>query len=157
MSVILLLFGTAVLAWLDVVQTLRHATPAPSPKAGSGPDAIVWGNRVFGSPHELKRWLHSRGASYSRWRKRFPADARVLEHRPPQPATTASVTHPAATTRSASTVPAQTAVTKVSAARTAAPADSANGGARRGLLLWFLVLAAIGALVAIATRIHKRI
>lgn len=150
-SAFVLLFGAAVVAWLDVVQTLRQARPVTP---GPGPDAIVWGNRVFGSPHELERWLHSRGASYSHWRKRFPADARVLEHLPPRPTTTASVTHATATT--SSTKATHAAATTVASKRTAAAPDAANGGARRGLLLWFLVLAAIGTLAAIASRIHRQ-
>ena len=152
-SAFVLLFAAAVFAWVDVVQTLRHTTPVTPATVGPGPDAIVWGNRVFGSPHELERWLHSRGASYSHWRKRFPADARVLEHLPPRPTTTASASHHTATTTS--TEATHAAATAVAGKRTAAPRDAANGGARRGLLLWFLVLAAIGTLAAIASRIHR--
>jgi hypothetical protein len=148
------ILGAFAFVCVDLVQTLLH-TPRATTNAPQ-PDAIVWGNRVFGAPHEFKRWLHSRGASYSHWRKRFPAEARVLEHRPPLPATTTSVT--TAATTATVTKPTKTAPTKTTAEHTVAPRASVanNGGARRGLMLWFLMVAAVIALVWIVARAHSR-
>jgi hypothetical protein len=141
------LLGMAAYLWFDVVQTLRHPRPvavAPmKPPAGG----IVWAGRVFRTPAGLRRWLHSRGASYSRWRRRFPAQARILEHRRlPPPTTTASVTQAAATTAAdtrhdAATTPRRDRVRSASATR--------NREANRGVLLAVL-LAAIGAVILLA-------
>jgi len=73
-----MLIGIAAVAvaWADVVHTLQSARPAPS---RTRPSAIVWGDRVFGSPSELRRWLRSRGASYADWASRHASTARVID------------------------------------------------------------------------------
>jgi hypothetical protein len=142
--------GSAVFLWVDVVQMLRQPPRIASPQ----PDAIEWGDRVFGSPSEFRRWLHSRGASYSHWRTRFPAEARVLEHRPPLRATSTPITSATPKTTTV-TKRAKPAAAKVTAERSAAPSArvaKGDGARRRGLMLWFLVVAAVGALIVIAER-----
>lgn len=146
----------ATLLWLDVVQTLRHSKPVVAPKGPPVPSGILWGDRVFRSPRELERWLHSRGASYSRWRRRFPDEARVLEHRPPLSTTSPSVTRAAARARRR----ADAATTKKAAGHTeATKADRAASpvaaGSRRDLLLWVVIVAAGGALVAMVARVLR--
>lgn len=145
---ILVILGAAAFTWLDVVQMLRQAAPVAPMRPP--PEAIEWGNQVFRSPAELERWLHSRGASYSHWRKRFPAEARVLEHRPPPPTTTIPVSNGAA-----NAVPAErtnAGATKATAKRNAAPSAAAadDGGARRGVIVAF-VLAALATVILIVT------
>ena len=169
------LLASVVMVWADVVRSVRH--PGHGVTSSVEPDAIVWGNRVFRSPSELQRWLHSRGASYSHWRRRFPAEARVLEHRPPLPATTATLTN--AASRAATTAPDSSAATTATSERVGpaatiavakrratragpkgvtkrAAAPATVGGVIGITMLWFLVVAAIGVLVAVALRADGR-
>jgi len=169
------LLASVVMVWADVVRTVRH--PGHGVTSSLEPDAIVWGNRVFRSPSELQRWLHSRGASYSHWRMRFPAEARVLEHRPPLPATTATLTNAVST--AATTEPDSSAATTATSERVE-PAATTSIAKRRATpagpkgvikraaapatvraviestMLWLLVVAAIGVLMALALRADGR-
>jgi hypothetical protein len=142
--------------WLDLVQKMRHPSPVPIPKGRPFPNAIMWGDRSFSSRKELARWLHSRGASYSHWRERFPSEAAVLEHRHRLSTASPSVLQAAAIARarrhadSAKTKKAATRATKTK--RTAAPPSI---GTRRDVLLWTAIVAALGALVVMFARMFR--
>jgi hypothetical protein len=71
--------GAAVLTWGVVIRTLREVRPVPSP---GRPTAVVWADRVFQSPAELRRWLRSRGGSYESWSRAHPKAWATLEHVP---------------------------------------------------------------------------
>jgi hypothetical protein len=71
--------GAVATAWASVVRTLRDAQPVSIP---GRPTAIVWNDRVFQSPTELRRWLRSRGATYDAWRRTHPGGRAVLEGLP---------------------------------------------------------------------------
>ena len=151
------LLGAGAFAWLEVVRTLEHPNPVVAPNGAPFPNGIVWGGRVFQSPRELERWLRSKGASYSRWRRRFPAEARVLEHRPPLSTTSPPVTKAAAAARAtrrshATTSKSARRTQATQAEHTAAPATA---GSRRDLLLWIVIVALGGALLAIAARVVR--
>jgi len=61
--------GVAVV-WVKVVQTLT--APSGGPKTVGQPGALVWDGRVFTSSRQMKAYLSSKGASYSRWLARHP-------------------------------------------------------------------------------------
>jgi hypothetical protein len=71
--------GAVVVTWGMVVRTLREVRPVSSP---GRPSAVVWGDRVFQSPAELRGWLRSRGGSYESWGHTHPTAWATLEHRP---------------------------------------------------------------------------
>jgi hypothetical protein len=82
---LLLLLVPAVIAlaaagfsWYRVAHTLQTAKPVKVPTIHPV-SSVVWGGRVFISKAGLAAWLHSRGASYSRWASRNPNLARVFE------------------------------------------------------------------------------
>jgi hypothetical protein len=76
LTVTLVLVLALIAVWARVVQTL--AKPAdPRPPIGQ-PRSIVWQNRVFTTDGQLRRFLHVRGLSYSRWVSRHPAAFAVL-------------------------------------------------------------------------------
>jgi hypothetical protein len=141
--------------WLDVVQKMRHPSPVPIPKGRPFPNAIMWADRSFSSRKELARWLHSKGASYSHWRKRFPSEAAVLEHRHQLSAASPSVLQAAAIARArrrahtAKTKKAATGATKTK--RTAPPPSIGT----RDVLLWTAIVAALGALVVMFARVFR--
>ena len=76
----LVLLGALVLVWAKVVSTLT-ASIDPKPPIGQ-PQAVVWQNRVFTTEGQLKRYLHAKGISYSRWVSRHPAAFAVLQAKP---------------------------------------------------------------------------
>lgn len=65
--------------WGKVALEIKDASP---PSTRSRPTAIVWDDRVFSSSAQLRRWLRSRGQTYTGWARTHPASAAVLEHRP---------------------------------------------------------------------------
>jgi hypothetical protein len=93
-----LLVAALVIFWGLFVRTLRDATPVPAPHRTA--TTVVWGDRVFSSPAQLRRWLHSRGSSYSHWSTKHPQAVAVLEHK--KLAVTVTTSRPQKTT---STVP----------------------------------------------------
>lgn len=154
-AVVMTLVVTAAvgLTWAKVVQTLENAKPAP-PRVR--PTAIIWGDRVFGSQHELTVWLRSRGAAYRVWSLNHPGAAAVVEHRAPpavQPRTlTQTPTTQRAATQPAATQPAPTqpAATTSAATTTPAPTAAHRSGGRtshmglvRGIVLVLLLLLAL--------------
>jgi hypothetical protein len=155
--VIAALLVVAGLLWLDVVQKMRHASPVPVPKGPPFPSAIVWGDHVFSSRTEFARWLHSKGASYSHWRKRFPSEAAVLEHRrrffrsTASPSVRRAAAIARARRRAAAAKPKKAARGAMKTKR-AAPASS---GARRDVLLWTVIVAAGGALIVMWARAFR--
>jgi hypothetical protein len=68
--VTLVLAASLAVVWVRVVQTLTE--PADGPKTIGQPKGLVWDDRVFTSPTQLKSYLSSRGLSYSRWLARHP-------------------------------------------------------------------------------------
>jgi hypothetical protein len=64
-------------AWYRVAHVLSAARPVKVPTIHPV-SGVVWGGRVFSSRSSMAAWLHSRGASYSRWAERNPALARAL-------------------------------------------------------------------------------
>ena len=76
----LVLLGALVLVWAKVVSTLT-ASIEKKPPIGQ-PSAVVWQNRVFTTDGQLRRYLHTKGLSYSRWVSRHPAAFAVLQAKP---------------------------------------------------------------------------
>jgi hypothetical protein len=76
----LVLAGALVLVWARVVSTLT-ANIEPKPPIGQ-PQGVVWQNRVFTTEGQLRRYLHAKGVSYSRWVSRHPAAFAVLQAKP---------------------------------------------------------------------------
>jgi hypothetical protein len=58
-----------------------RAQPDPVPATSLQPRGIVWADRVFTQPAELRRWLRARGERYKVWAKHHPVQAATLEHR----------------------------------------------------------------------------
>ncbi|MDP9261068.1 MAG: hypothetical protein M3O89_03760, partial [Actinomycetota bacterium] len=71
--------GIAALTWARVVQTIFDAKPVTSTMHAT---SVVWGDRVFQSPAELRRWLRSHGTTYAAWRGQHVVASALLEHRP---------------------------------------------------------------------------
>jgi hypothetical protein len=69
-----LLVLAAVLAvaapWFLVARKLGDVHPPSFPTVHA--TSLVWAGRVFTSPGQFARWLHSRGASYTAWEHKFP-------------------------------------------------------------------------------------
>ena len=76
----LVLVGALVLVWAKVVGTLT-AHIDPKPPIGQ-PQAVVWQSRVFTTEGQLRRFLHAKGLSYTRWVSRHPAAFAVLQAKP---------------------------------------------------------------------------
>lgn len=76
----LVLLGALVIVWAKVVSTLT-AHVEPKPPIGQ-PHAVVWQNRVFTTDGQLRRYLHAKGLSYSRWVSRHPAAFALLQSKP---------------------------------------------------------------------------
>ena len=76
----LVLMGALVLVWARVVSTLTSHID-PKPPIGQ-PRAVVWQNRVFTTDGQLRRYLHAKGVSYSRWVSRHPAAFALLQAKP---------------------------------------------------------------------------
>jgi hypothetical protein len=89
--------------WGVVIRTLREVRPVPSP---GRPSAVVWADRVFQSPAELRRWLRSRGGSYESWSRGHPKAWATLEHLPVprEPVTAAPTKTPRAVKKAAPTL-----------------------------------------------------
>jgi hypothetical protein len=67
-----------------------RAQPDPVPATSLQPRGIVWADRVFTQPAELRRWLRARGERYKVWAKHHPVQAATLEHRQLPPTRTAA-------------------------------------------------------------------
>jgi hypothetical protein len=76
---ILILVAMMVFVWLQVARTMKSGTPPPTTLQ---PASLVWGNRVFQTEAQLKRWVEGRGLSYSAWVNRHRGAVAVIEHRP---------------------------------------------------------------------------
>jgi hypothetical protein len=76
--VIILAFAAALVA--AAILWMR-AQPEPLPVNSLQPRGIVWADRVFTDPAELRRWLRARGERYKVWAKHHPLQAATLEHR----------------------------------------------------------------------------
>jgi hypothetical protein len=76
----LVLLGALVLVWARVVGTLT-ADVEKKPPIGQ-PQGVVWQSRVFTTDVQLRRYLHAKGVSYSRWVSRHPAAFAVLQAKP---------------------------------------------------------------------------
>ncbi|SRR5689334_14715942 len=76
----LVLLGALVLVWAKVVSTLT-ANIEPKPPIGQ-PRAVVWHGRVFTTDGQIRRYLHAKGLSYSRWASRHPAAFAMLQSKP---------------------------------------------------------------------------
>ena len=76
---ILVAIAVLALLWGSVVRTLLNASPVESPR--TRPNAIVWGDRVFTSGAELRRWLQSRRVSYRVWERQHPAAQAIFDGR----------------------------------------------------------------------------
>lgn len=74
MGVIVAVVALAIPFYL-VGKTLHNVHPARSSAVAQ---SIVWGDRVFLTPHTLGRWLRSRGVAYSVWASRHPVAAHRL-------------------------------------------------------------------------------
>jgi hypothetical protein len=127
--------------WTAVIRTLSDAQPVVVHTAQPG--AIVWGDRVFGSPAPLARWLRARGSSYAAWAPRHPAGRAVVEHVRLPVVTTAAPATPAPTTTPASTVQSPAAPAPAHAT------TSTNKGFLRAFLLLSVVLALLCLLAAL--------
>jgi hypothetical protein len=78
LAVIAVLLVMMVFVWLQVARAVKSAKPTP-PLAQ--PTSLVWGNRVFQTETQLKRWVEERGMSYSTWAARHRGAVAVIEHR----------------------------------------------------------------------------
>jgi hypothetical protein len=76
----LVLLVALILVWAKVVSTLT-ANIEPKPPIGQ-PHAVVWQNRVFTTDGQLRRYMHAKGLSYSRWVSRHPAAFALLQSKP---------------------------------------------------------------------------
>jgi hypothetical protein len=76
----LVLLAALILVWAKVVSTLT-ANIEPKPPIGQ-PHAVVWQNRVFTTDGQLRRYMHAKGLSYSRWVSRHPAAFALLQSKP---------------------------------------------------------------------------
>jgi len=76
----LVLVAALAVVWVKVVSTLT-SNIEPRPPIGQ-PRAVVWNNRVFTTDGQLRRYLHAKGLSYSRWVSRHPAAFAVLQAKP---------------------------------------------------------------------------
>jgi hypothetical protein len=65
--------------WVQVALVLDK--PLRQSASTLQPTAVVWGNRVFSDVRSLRRWLMSRGESYSAWSRTHPQARAILEHR----------------------------------------------------------------------------
>jgi hypothetical protein len=74
------LLAALVLVWAKVVTTLT-VNIQPEPPIGE-PHAVVWQNRVFTTDGQLRRYMHAKGLSYSRWVSRHPAAFALLQSKP---------------------------------------------------------------------------
>jgi hypothetical protein len=63
--------------WTGVVHAFTHPELG-RPATKQHPNAIVWGDRVFGSRPSFARWLGERGHTYAVWEQRHRAAARLL-------------------------------------------------------------------------------
>jgi hypothetical protein len=79
LAVIAVLLAMMVFVWLQVARTLKAAKPAP---VTAQPTSLVWGNRVFQTQAQLKRWVEGRGLSYTTWAAQHQGAVAVIEHRP---------------------------------------------------------------------------
>jgi hypothetical protein len=80
LTMAIVLLGALVLVWAKVVSTLT-ANIEPKPPIGQ-PQSVVWQNRVFTTEGQLRRYLHTKGLSYSRWVSRHPAAFALLQAKP---------------------------------------------------------------------------
>jgi hypothetical protein len=101
---VVLAAGLAIV-WVRVVQTLT-APPNP-PRAVGEPGGLVWDERVFTTPSQLKAYLNSKGLSYSRWVARHPTAFGT-----PAPV---SARHPTSTTKTVKSKPKPTSHHRVAA------------------------------------------
>ena len=76
----IVVLAALVLVWAKVVSTLT-ATVEKKPPIGE-PRAVVWQSRVFTTEGQLRRYLHAKGLSYSRWVSRHPAAFALLQSKP---------------------------------------------------------------------------
>ena len=76
----LVLLAALILVWAKVVSTLT-ANIERKPPIGE-PHAVVWQNRVFTTDGQLRRYMHAKGLSYSRWVSRHPAAFALLQSKP---------------------------------------------------------------------------
>jgi hypothetical protein len=134
--------GAAGATWVKVAQTLTTAV-APPPAARAS--AVVWGDRVFSTQTQARRWFRSHGLSYRAWIAKHPEALAVLEHRP-RPAVTSPVTPAVKVATPTPKAAAPSSHVAAPAPHTAAPAQVAapRGGAPllRYALFALLVLAA---------------
>jgi hypothetical protein len=79
-TVALVLLAALVLVWGKVVTTLT-AKIERKPPIGQ-PHGVVWQDRVFTTEGQLKRYLHVKRVSYSRWVSRHPAAFALLQAKP---------------------------------------------------------------------------
>jgi hypothetical protein len=77
--VLVVLVLTMVFVWLQVARTLKSAKPPP---VTAQPASLAWGNRVFQTEAQLKRWVEGRGLSYTTWAAQHQGAVAVIEHRP---------------------------------------------------------------------------
>jgi hypothetical protein len=138
---LLLVAAAAVVLWGVVIRTLREVEPVPSPRHAS---AVVWADRVFQSPAELRRWLRARGGHYDAWRRAHPSAWATLEHRALPNAAPAV---PAATAKPPRTVGKTPPVVKSTArpkpARRALPAATNVAPGKSGFARFAIVLMGI--------------
>jgi hypothetical protein len=87
--VTLALAAALVLVWVRVVRTLTEQIE-PRPPIGQ-PRAVVWNDRVFTTDRQLKRYLETRGASYTTWVSKHPSAFAILQHQLPASATATRV------------------------------------------------------------------
>jgi hypothetical protein len=130
-----------------VVRTMRDARPAPS---GVHPTAVVWNDRVFQSPKELTRSLHSHGANYGPWRDRHPLASAMLEHRPPKASSGGKAAHAPTPPRPAAFQP------PPAASRSPNGMPTPGSGHRLLVILLLLLAAACVCVVALTPRFRHR-
>lgn len=106
-----------------------RAQPDPVPATSLQPRGIVWADRVFTQPAELRRWLRARGERYKVWAKHHPLQAATLEHR------------------------------RLPPTRTAAPEPRADsgGGSSKNYGAVFGVIIGVGALVVLTLQFGRRV
>jgi hypothetical protein len=80
MRVLVIILAVAAAPVAAAILWMR-AQPEPLPATSLQPHGIVWADRVFTQPAELRRWLRARGERYKVWAKHHPLQAATLEHR----------------------------------------------------------------------------
>ena len=149
----LVLVAGLAFVWVRVVQTLREPAPTGQSQALGQPGALVWDDRVFTTPAQLRAYLGPK--AFARWSARHPTAFGVPGVSTPKSVTkTATKTTPKPTPKTTPTKTETTAAAPVAAAPGATSTSQSQSPLARALTL-LLVLGglALGASALVPYRI----